>query len=160
QRIEEARRRPGQRMSVPLTGLDECRRGSGRQIACRQTIAVKKGNIGLLGALPAASGPAGAATVTINGAQTYQTIDGFGVNANSGNWVNNDVQPVVDALIDQAGMTLFLAEFVGNDNWETANANPGASLTNWTYFNSVYSGPNFQQLWGMMAHLNQRGITN
>ena len=99
-------------------------------------------------------------TVTINGAQTYQTIDGFGVNANSGNWTNNEVQPVLDALIDQAGMTLFLAEFVGNDNWETSNANPGASLTNWTYFNSVYSGPNFQQLWGMMAYLNQRGITN
>jgi O-glycosyl hydrolase len=63
-------------------------------------------------------------------------------------------------LIDQAGMTLFLAEFVGNCNWEAANANPGASLTNWTYFDNVYSGPNFQQLWGMMAYLNQRGITN
>ena len=58
------------------------------------------------------TGTAGAATVTINGAQTYQTIDGFGVNANSGSWTNNDLQPVLDALIDQAGMTLFLAEFV------------------------------------------------
>jgi hypothetical protein len=101
-----------------------------------------------------------AGTLIVNGAQTYQTIDGFGVNANSGSWTNNEVQPLLDAFIDQAGVTLFLAEFVGNDNWETSNANPGSSLTNWTYFNSVYSGPNFQQLWGMMAYLNQRGITN
>ena len=101
----------------------------------------------------------GAGTVIINGAQTYQTIDGFGVNANAGSWNNNNMKPVIDALIDQAGMTLFLAEFVGNCNWEAANANPGASLTNWTYFDNVYTGPNFQQLWGMMAYLNQRGIT-
>ena len=100
-----------------------------------------------------------AGTLTINGAQTYQTIDGFGVNANSGNWTNNDLQPVIDALI-QAGMTLFLVEYVGNCDWEASNANPGATLTNWTYFDSVYSGPNFQQLWGMMAYLNQQGITD
>ena len=100
-----------------------------------------------------------AGTVIIDGAQTYQTIDGFGVNANSGSWNNNDLQPVLDALIDQAGMTLFLAMFAGDCSWETSNANPGPSLTNWTYFNSVYSGPSFQQLWGMMAYLNQRGIT-
>ena len=31
---------------------------------------------------------------------------------------------------------------------------------NWTYYDSVYSAPNFQKVWGMMAYLNQRGITN
>jgi O-glycosyl hydrolase len=99
-------------------------------------------------------------TLTIDGSRRYQVIDGFGVNANSGNWTIDDLPPVLDALIDEAGMTLFLAEFVGNCNWETTNANPGPSLTNWTYFNGVYSGPEFQKLWDMMAYLNQRGITH
>ena len=77
----------------------------------------------LLGSLLLLTGSAEAVTVTIDGSQTYQTIDGFGVNANSGSWTNNDLQPVLDALIDQAGMTLFLAIYVGNSNWETTNDN-------------------------------------
>ena len=101
----------------------------------------------------------GAGTVTINGAQTYQVIDGFGVNANSLSWTNNELQPVLDALIDQAGMTLFQA-IVENSNWEATNDNTNANVMNWTYYNTIYSAPDFQKLWGMMAYLNQRGIIN
>ncbi len=104
------------------------------------------------------AGAAGAATVAIDGAQTYQTIDGFGVNANAQSWNNNELQPVLDALIDQGGMTLFMANLAFNSNWEATNDNSNPSVMNWTYYNSVYSGPNFQRLWGMMAYLNQRGI--
>jgi glucosylceramidase len=114
----------------------------------------------LVGSLLLLTGTAGAATVTIDGSQAYQTIDGFGVNANSGSWTNNEVQPVLDALIDQAGMTLFLAIYVGNSNWEATNANTNSNGVNWSYYDNVYSTPAFQQLWGMMAYLNQRGITN
>jgi O-glycosyl hydrolase len=106
------------------------------------------------------AGAAGAATVTIDGAQTYQTIDGFGVNANSRSWTNNELQRVLDTLIDQAGMTRFLAVFGGNSNWEATNDNTNASVMDWTYYNGVYSAPDFQKLWGMMAYLNQRGIAN
>ena len=67
----------------------------------------KKAIAGLFSSLLVLTGPAGAATVTIDGTQTYQTIDGFGVNANHRSWTNNELQPVLDALIDQAGMTLF-----------------------------------------------------
>ena len=38
---------------------------------------------------------------------TYQVIDGFGVNANYRSWNGDELKPVLDALIDQAGMTLF-----------------------------------------------------
>jgi O-glycosyl hydrolase len=114
----------------------------------------------LLSSLLLLTGTASEATVTIDGAQTYQTIDGFGVNANSTSWTNNQLQPVLDALIDQAGMTLFLAIPPGNINWEATNDNTNANVMNWTYYGGVYSSPNFQQLWGMMAYLNQRGITN
>jgi hypothetical protein len=40
-----------------------------------------------------------AATLTIDGSQTYQTIDGFGVNANHRSWTNNELKPVLDSLI-------------------------------------------------------------
>ena len=60
-----------------------------------------------------------AATITIDGSQTYQVIDGFGVNANHRSWNNNELKPVLDALIDQAGMTLFHVVF-DNNNWEAA----------------------------------------
>ena len=100
------------------------------------------------------------ATVTVNGALTYQTIDGFGVNANHRNWTNNELVPVLDALINQAGMTLFRVVY-DNADWETNNENPGPIVTNWPYFSMVYSNtPDFQALWGIMAYLNQKGITN
>ena len=106
--------------------------------------------------------PAGAQTVTIDGAQTYQVIDGFGVNANHRSWTNNELQPVLDALIDQAGMTLFRVIYDRTD-WEATNANPHnarPAVINWNYYNTVYSAPDFESMWGMIAYLNQRGISN
>jgi O-glycosyl hydrolase len=49
----------------------------------------------------------GAATVTFNGRVTYQTVEGFGANINHRSWTNDDLNPVADGLVDQAGMTLF-----------------------------------------------------
>src|SRR3954453_6925767 len=99
-----------------------------------------------------------AATVLINGAQKGQTIDGFGVNANYWSWTNNDLRPVLDLLIDEAGMSLFRVVF--NNGWETNNDNSDPAVMNWTYYNALYNGPEFQKLWGLIAYLNQKGITN
>ncbi len=102
--------------------------------------------------------PAG--TVTINGAVNYQVIDGFGVNANSVSWNSNgELEPVLNALINQGGFTLFQA-IVANTTWEQTNDNANASVMNWTYYNTIYASPLFQKFWGMMAYLNQQGITN
>ncbi len=97
-------------------------------------------------------------TVAVNGGVTYQTIDGFGVNANHRSWNNGELQPVVDALIDQAGFTIFHVIF-DNNNWEGTNDNSDPNNMNWAYYNTVYSSPDFQQMWAMMKYLNQRGIT-
>ncbi len=104
--------------------------------------------------------PAAAPSVslTVNGGKTYQTIEGFGVNANYYAWNNDDLEPALDALIDDAGMTLFRVVF--NNGWETNNDNGDANVMNWTYYNTIYSAPNAQKLWGIMGYLNQRGITN
>jgi O-glycosyl hydrolase len=109
--------------------------------------------------LLALAATANAATLTIDGSQTYQTIDGFGVNANHRSWTNNELKPVLDSLIDQAGMTLFRVLYDKAD-WESTNDNSDPNVMNWTYYNSVYSAADFQKLWDMMAYLNQRGITN
>ena len=61
-----------------------------------------------------------AATVTFNGGVEYQAIDGFGVNANHRSWNNDELKPVLDALIDQAGMTLFRVVY-DDTNWEANN---------------------------------------
>ena len=100
-----------------------------------------------------------AATVTFNGAVTNQVIDGFGVNANRRSWNNDELKPVLDAFIDQAGMTLFRVVHDLSD-WEASNDNADSTVMNWAYYNSIYSSTNFTQLWDMFAYLNSRGITN
>src|SRR5207249_1707418 len=101
----------------------------------------------------------GAATVTINGAETNQVIDGFGANINARSWTNNEMVPVLDTLIDGAGFTVFRVVFDDTD-WEGTNDNADASVMNWSYYNSLYSTPRFEKLWGMIGYLNQRGFTN
>ena len=100
-----------------------------------------------------------AATVTLDGTVTYQVIDGFGVNANHRSWNNDELKPVLDALIDQAGMTLFRVVY-DNTDWEATNDNADPNVMNWTYYNPVYGSSEFTRLWDMFAYLNSRGITN
>ena len=102
---------------------------------------------------------AAAVNLTVDGSQTYQVIEGFGVNANHRSWNNNELQPVLDALIDQGGMTLFRV-VMDKADWEATNDNSDPSIMNWTYYNAVYSTTDFQKMWDMSAYLNQRGITN
>ena len=101
------------------------------------------------------------ATVTIDGSQTFQTIDGFGVNLN--HWNTNEIGPVIDALVDQAGMTLFRV-IMDHADWEAANTNSNPSVTNWVvnwgYYNGVYSTTDFENLWDTIDYLNKKGLTN
>ncbi len=109
---------------------------------------------GLCASLLVLASAGGAATITVDGSKTYQVIEGFGVNANHRSWVNTEMQPVLDALIDQAGMTAFRVVY-DNADWATNNNSTYLGINN-----PAYSGPEFNALWGMMAYLNQKGITN
>lgn len=100
-----------------------------------------------------------AASVTVDGTRTNQLIEGFGVNANHRSWSGNELKPVLDALIDQAGMTLFRVIY-DNTDWEATNDNADPNVFNWTYYNTVYAGGDFQKMWDQIAYLNQRGISN
>lgn len=83
----------------------------------------------------------GPSRVTIDGAKTCQVIDGFGVNVNHRSWRGDELKPVLDAFIDQAGMTLFRVVF-DNTDWSSP------------------SDKRLAPLWEMFAYLNARGLTN
>jgi O-glycosyl hydrolase len=99
-----------------------------------------------------------AATITVDGSQTNQVIEGFGVNINYWGWTNQDLKPVIDGLIDGAGVTLF--RVIKNNGWEATNDNDDPHLMNWDYYNALYGSPDFEKLWGIIGYLNQKGVTN
>lgn len=99
----------------------------------------------------------GAATVAADGAQTYQTIDGFGVNANSLSWSGDELKPALDLLVDQLGASIFRV-ILDEMDWEETNDNADPAVFNWAYYNTVYGGTKFAKLWSTMRYLNDKGI--
>ncbi len=96
--------------------------------------------------------PAGA-QCTVDGAQTYQVIDGFGANINHRSWSGNEIKPVLDTLIGQGGFTLFRVVF-DNSDWATSS-----NLTQASY-NNIYGSARFEKLWSIVGYLNQKGLSN
>jgi O-glycosyl hydrolase len=99
-----------------------------------------------------------AASITVDGSQTFQTLDGLGANIHYFAWTNQDLAPVIDALVDQAGMKVFRVVF-DNTDWEAQNVYTNGVI-DWDYFTNVYSSARFQHLWGLVGYLNQKGISN
>ena len=98
-----------------------------------------------------------AASLSIDGATKYQTIDGFGTNINSLSWSNDNSKAAIDLLADQMGQTLWRVVFDMED-WEATNDNADPNTPNWTYYNALYSNAKFQNLWGTLRYLNQKGF--
>ena len=65
-----------------------------------------------------------------------QTIEGFGGDINHRSWNNDDLKPVIDGLVDQAGMTLFRVIYDKTD-WEATNENASPYVMNWDYYNQA-----------------------
>ena len=97
-------------------------------------------------------------SLIIDGSQAFQSIDGFGGNANSASWKNGELRPAIDMLVDQLGATIFRV-VVDNADWETINDNGDPDTFNWTSYNGLYTTSKFESLWSTMAYLNQKGIT-
>ena len=102
-----------------------------------------------------------AQNTTVNGALTYQTIHGLGVNINPQSWnVNPDsVKKVIDSLITGLGCTSFRLMYDDCD-WEFMNDNNDPNVYNWAYYDSVYSLPRFTGVWNTIEYLNGKGITD
>jgi O-glycosyl hydrolase len=115
-------------------------------------------------AAPRDGAPAQAAgNLTVDGSERYQTISGWGVNANPKNWGNPAYPPLgpgLDLLVQDLGATLWRVDVYGKSNWETTNQNPDPSQYNWAYYNTLYStDPAFVALWATLRHLNALGIS-
>jgi hypothetical protein len=100
-----------------------------------------------------------ATNLTVDGSQQFQTIDGFGVNANSLSWNNGELKPAIDMLADEMGSNMWRVVF-DQEDWESVNDNSDPNVFNWDYYNSIYSSPKFQNLWGTIGYLNQKGISS
>jgi hypothetical protein len=101
----------------------------------------------------------GGTALTIDGNQRFQTIDGFGVSANSASWNNGELRPAIDRLVDEGGSTIWRV-IIDMADWEAQNDDANPANFNWTYYNTIYSSPKFEELWATLAYLNQKGITS
>lgn len=106
------------------------------------------------------SNSAGSGTaLTIDGNQKFQTMDGFGVSANSASWNNGELIPALDKLVDENGSKIWRV-IIEKADWEGTNDNSDPNTFNWTYYNSVYSSPRFEEFWKTVEYLNSKGISD
>jgi O-glycosyl hydrolase len=91
--------------------------------------------------------------------EKYQKIDGFGVNINSKYWDSGALKPVMDLLIDDLGARLFRVDIYGKSNWVDPDHVLGPSSLNQENYEKVYRSKDFENGWGMMRYLNERGIS-
>lgn len=112
----------------------------------------------LSGPLLFAQSNASVARVTVEPAERFQRIDGFGVNF-TGPYFRDDQKAMFDMLIEDLGATIFrVVPYLVYSNWEEVNDNGDPNVMNWEYYNNRYSGPIFEATWRGLRYLNSRGI--
>ena len=124
------------------------RDAAGRSASATRSVTVSNGG-----------GGGGGVPLTIDGNQRFQAIDGFGVSANSASWDGGELRPAIDKLIDDGGSTIWRVVIEMAD-WEATNDDADPNTFNWTYYNTIYSNPRFEELWATMAYLNTKGVTS
>ena len=95
--------------------------------------------------------------LTLDGAQRFQSMDGFGVNINVNGWGVGNFQGALDQLVDDLGSTLFRV-YIDNTDWEVTNDNGDPFSFDWSFYGALYSTPRFEQAWSTLGYLNQKGI--
>jgi len=98
------------------------------------------------------------ANIVADGATSYQTIDGFGVNINSKYWDAPGFSKVMDLLIEDLGATLYRVDIWGKSNWVDPASERDAGVLNQSTYERVYGGETFRKGWAMMRHLNEHGV--
>jgi len=96
--------------------------------------------------------------ITVDGRQSFQTIDGFGVNINSKYWDGGRLAPTMDLLREDLGATLYRVDIWGKSNWIDPAGTVGPSALDEAHLSAIYSGDVFGRGWAMMRYLNDHGI--
>lgn len=98
-------------------------------------------------------------TITVNAATRYQTMQGFGVNAQPENWGARGAAfaGTADAMVNDLGFNIFRVEIQdGSSNWETTNDDANPNNYNWTYYDNLYAtDPRMQRFVAYVRHLNE-----
>jgi O-glycosyl hydrolase len=98
------------------------------------------------------------ARITLNPAERFQFIQGFGVNY-TGPYFRDDQKAMFDMLIKDLGASMFrVVPYLVYSNWEEVNDNDDPNVMNWEYYNERYSSPVFEATWSGLRFLNSRGI--
>jgi hypothetical protein len=101
-------------------------------------------------------------TLTVDGSQHFQTIDGFGTNLSSEAWNGGAVTPSLDILLSH-GYKLYRVLIEPVQGWEDTNPNTGQysnSNPNWPYYNNLYgTSTKFTNLWNTINYLHNHGAT-
>ena len=96
--------------------------------------------------------------ITVNPAERFQIIDGFGLNFTAP-YFRNDQKSMFDLFIDDLGVTMFrVVPYLVYSDWEVVNDNDDPNVMNWEYYNDRYSTPIFETSWNAIRYLNSRGI--
>jgi chitodextrinase len=98
--------------------------------------------------------------VTINGSATQQNIEGLGVNSIPKTWQGGALKPALDTLVGAGVNTWRVDVYNAHTDWELTNANSDPFTYNWTYYNSLYGGSQFSDLWNELSYLNNKGVSN
>jgi hypothetical protein len=94
--------------------------------------------------------------VQVNALQTFQRIDGFGVNINAKSWEPR-LLPAMDWLVQDLGATLFRVDIFGKSNWiDSENVLGPASLAS-ENLARIYTGKIAQRGWGLTRYLAEHG---
>ncbi len=96
-------------------------------------------------------------TIQVNGGETFQKIDGFGVNINS-RYFDARLMPAMHLLRYDLGATLYRVDIWGKSNWLDPTGEVGRAALDPAFQAKFYSGAIFNRGWEMMRWLNQQGI--
>jgi O-glycosyl hydrolase len=106
----------------------------------------------------AGQNPERVSRITLNPADQFQTIDGFGLNF-TGPYFREDQRAMFDMFIDDLGVTMFrVVPYLVYSDWEVVNDNDDPNVMNWEYYNDRYSTPIFEATWSAVRFLNSRGV--
>ena len=95
--------------------------------------------------------------ITIDPAQRFQVIDGFGVNFNA-TYFRESQKPMIEMLVKDLGATIFRLDPYGQSDWEAKNDDELPGHMNPEYYNDRYSTGYFETSWKAARFLNELGI--
>lgn len=104
------------------------------------------------------SDPGRKVNINVHADQSFQPIDGFGVNINARYWNDGKLIPTMDLLRTDLGATLYRVDIWGKSNWPDPDGTLGPAALEPDRLAAIYRGPVFRGGWEMMRYLNTHGI--